>query len=271
MPTDPLPANLAPGAFAGTAEDYARYRPAYPSALLDHLLAATAGRGQLLDLACGPGRIALAIAHSFEHVLAVDAEPDMLDVGRRLADQRGLTNVTWRCARAEEVALPDVSVDLISIGEAFHRLDQKAVLALAQRWLKPGGVLATMGGTDVFRGGQPWQRKVFEVAEEWTRDAFPRGWAPALPASETESAGIREMLKRHGFIDVVDHEFKQDMTWAIDDVLGYLRSMSVCSPSVLGARRPAFEAQVRATLLDIWPGGTCRESLKFGLTVARKP
>jgi trans-aconitate methyltransferase len=64
------PANLLPGAFAGTATAYARYRPPYPRALLDDLLsrAAVAPNGRLLDLACGPGRVGLALAAEFETV-----------------------------------------------------------------------------------------------------------------------------------------------------------------------------------------------------------
>ena len=49
-------------AFAGTATYYARYRVPYPAALLQDLLARAGltGAGRLLDLPCGPGRIALA-------------------------------------------------------------------------------------------------------------------------------------------------------------------------------------------------------------------
>lgn len=271
MPDDALPANLAPGAFSGTAEDYARYRPPYPSALLDRLLSLTPGRNRILDLACGPGRIALAVASSFDDVLAVDLEPDMLAVGRRLAAERGAANITWQRARAEDLQLPAGTLDLITIGEAFHRLDRREILDLARAWLKPGGILATMGGRNILRGSQPWHVKVFEVADEWTRDAFPQGWAPALPGSETDRSGVQRLLESHGFVGVTDFSFAQKTTWTIDDVLGYLRSMSVCSPAILGARRPAFEAEVRAALRELSADGQFHEDLKFELTVATRP
>src|SRR6266542_2968487 len=49
-------------AFAGTATYYLRYRVPYPEALLLDLVERTGvtGEGRVLDLACGPGRVALA-------------------------------------------------------------------------------------------------------------------------------------------------------------------------------------------------------------------
>jgi hypothetical protein len=59
--------------FAGTGEAYARYRPPYPPEMLDAMLSEAGVRGgTLLDLATGPGRIALDLATRFERVIAVD-------------------------------------------------------------------------------------------------------------------------------------------------------------------------------------------------------
>jgi hypothetical protein len=162
-------------------------------------------------------------------------------------------------------------VDLITVGEAFHRLDQGRVLDLARRWLKPGGVFATMGGTNVLRGSRAWHLALFEVAEEWTRDAFPRGWAPALPGAATDSSALRRLFESHGFVDIADYRFTHAHRWTIDEVLGYVRSMSVCSPAVLGERRAGFEAAVRDALFAIEPHGLFDDELTFGLTIARRP
>lgn len=49
--------------------------------------------GTLLDLAYGPGQITLPMAPYFDRVLAVDLEPDMVDVGRAAAERAGLANI----------------------------------------------------------------------------------------------------------------------------------------------------------------------------------
>jgi tRNA/tmRNA/rRNA uracil-C5-methylase (TrmA/RlmC/RlmD family) len=98
------PRNFQAGAFAGTAEAYLRYRPAYPAALLANLVvqAQLPASAVLLDLACGPGRVTLDLAGGFEHVNAIDLEAEMIEVGRREAARRGVRNVDWRVGRAEE-------------------------------------------------------------------------------------------------------------------------------------------------------------------------
>ena len=50
-----LPPNMRPDAFAGLADDYARYRLPYPRALLEELMAEARlpAKPRLLDLACG--------------------------------------------------------------------------------------------------------------------------------------------------------------------------------------------------------------------------
>src|SRR5437899_12004288 len=127
IPSGVTPApNLSPDAFAGAAITYARYRPPYPEGLLSDLLirAEAPARGHLLDLACGPGRVAVALAPSFERVWGVDLEPEMIEVGRREATRRGANNITWSVVRAEDLEAPSARFDLITVGEAFHRLDQ---------------------------------------------------------------------------------------------------------------------------------------------------
>src|SRR5436190_21187959 len=89
-------------AFAGTAGYYLRYRPPYPAALLDDLVerAGVTGEGRLLDLACGPGRVALALVASFREVWAIDIEPEMIEVGQNEATRRGVNTITWMIGKA---------------------------------------------------------------------------------------------------------------------------------------------------------------------------
>lgn len=265
-----LPANIGPGAFAGTAEDYARYRPAYPAELLDALLSRTPGRTRLIDLACGPGRIALDLAGPFESVLAVDSEPEMVAVGARLAAKQAITNVIWLCFRAEDLTLPDASVDVVTVGEAFHRLDQALVLESSMRWLRPGGVIASMGSTGILQGQEPWQTAVSQLAREWTRDIFPQGWATSRPGAAAGPEAEATAMRHAGFRDVESRTFFVERIWTVDEIAGYLRTTSVCSRRVLGTRHAAFESALRDALLDMNPDGRFFERLEFGFTAGTR-
>lgn len=99
--------NLRPDAYAGAASHYLRYRPSYPRPLLADLVArANPPVGSvLLDLASGPGRVALDLAPSFETVWAIDLEPEMVEVGRQEAARRRIGNVSWVVGRAEDAPM----------------------------------------------------------------------------------------------------------------------------------------------------------------------
>ena len=121
--------NFPADAFAGTADYYVRCRLPYPSGFLADLLrrSGVKGKGRLLDLACGPGRLALALASSFNEAWAIDLEAEMIAAGQREASRRGVGTIRWLVGRAEDLSLSPASIELITIGEAFHRLDQRLV------------------------------------------------------------------------------------------------------------------------------------------------
>lgn len=266
-----IPANFRPGAFRGTAEAYAQYRPPYPRALIDDLLAQVrTGPGTtLLDLATGPGRIALDLAPRFERVVAMDLEPEMIEVARNRAKARGLANITWSVGRAEDLELPTGSIDLITIGEAFHRLDQRLIARKAFEWLRPGGALATLGHFGHFIGDEPWERKLVEVRDRWLARAFPGGYGNALPGAAEGPDARAALLRDAGFVDVTVHPLAERMTWTVDTLLGYLASTSVCSAAALGADFEPWAADLRSTLAED-ATSTFEETVSWDYMLARK-
>lgn len=267
------PANLSADAFAGAAAAYARYRPPYPRALLDALVerAAIGPRAGLLDLACGPGRVALDLAAAFETVWAVDLEPEMIAVGRAEAARRGVGHVDWRVGRAEDLAAPDGGFDLITIGEAFHRLDQAVVAGRALAWLKPGGCLATLGAMSLLDGREAWQVATAQVAHRWMARAFPQGWAAALPGAQTGPDAYERVLRAAGFVEVESVSYDEPHAWTCEAIIGYLQSTSVCSKKALGGDFAAFEAELRAALGEPAATTTFHETMRWGYTLGRKP
>ncbi|MEK7767354.1 MAG: class I SAM-dependent methyltransferase, partial [bacterium] len=257
--------------FAGTARYYARYRPPYPAALLDDLCrrAGVSGAGRLLDLGCGPGRVALPLASRFREVVAVDLEPEMIKVGGEEAGCQGVANVKWSVGRVEDVSEIAGSCELITMGEAFHRFDQPLILRRALEWLQPGGCLATLGGTNALlkKGEAPWQRKLAEVWARWEG----KGVAGGHPTAVTSTTRYGDLMAEAGFEDLGDHDFDATLTWDVDSLIGNAYSSSVMSRRALGERAAGFEADMRRTMLALEPGGRFTETFTFGYTLARKP
>jgi SAM-dependent methyltransferase len=267
------PRNLQPQAFAGTAEAYARFRPPYLPAMLNDLVTRAAPKppSRLLDLACGPGRVALDLAASFDSVWAVDLEPEMIEAARQTALRRRIGNITWRVGPAEALEAPAGAFDLITVGEAFHRLDQPLIAHRAMRWLKPGGHLATLGGEGVLAGREDWQVAVAAVAHGWMAKIFPGGWGEVRPGVTPGLEAQRAVLRQAGFTDIGDYSFDEPRDWTVQSIIGYLHSTSVCSRAALGDNAPAFEADIRAALG--YPDETVRfhETMRWNYTLARRP
>src|SRR5437588_3918589 len=103
----------------------------------------------MLDLACGTGQVAFALAGHVSEVWAVDQEQEFTEFSERKAAHLGVTNIRWITATAEDVMLEAI-FDMVTIGNAFHRLDRDAVERRLVSHLCIGGGIALLWG------GTPW-------------------------------------------------------------------------------------------------------------------
>lgn len=259
--------------FTGTAAHYAKCRLPYPEALNRDLLdrAGVSGGERLLDLACGPGRVALPLASSFGEVWAIDLEPEMIEVGKSVAEKRGINNIRWFVGKAEELEAAPSSFELITIGEAFHRLDQEVVARQALRWLQPGGCLAILGWNSLVGGDTPWQRIVADITRRWQRQIAS---ANANATSEKPGSGPehnRSVLGDFGFEDVDSYEFPHTRQRTVESIIGWLFSTSRFSEKVWGDKSKDFEAEITNALLAHDDRGVYLEHVQCGYTIGRKP
>ncbi|HZT41770.1 MAG TPA: class I SAM-dependent methyltransferase [Chthonomonadaceae bacterium] len=260
-------------AFKGTASYYARYRVPYPHALLQDLIrrGGVTGQGRLLDLACGPGRVAFSLAGSFREIWAIDLEPEMIEVGKQEAAQQGINSIQWMVGKAEALTASPAWFELVTIGEAFHRLDQQIVANKTLLWLKPGGCLTVMGNSSLARDWEPWQHIVAQIVHKWTGRAVSTGGVSTAYVPGSGPDHNEQVLREIGFDEVGSYDFVEGHDWTLEAILGNLYSLSVCSKRVLGSHADAFEADLKAALLGHNPSGLYNETMRFGYTLGRKP
>src|SRR5207302_8053942 len=79
-----------------------------------------AGRGDLIDVACGPGVVTAAIAPRAAAVVAFDATEPMLDKARARCAKAGLVNVTFESGNAESLPFEDARFDGVVTRLAIH-------------------------------------------------------------------------------------------------------------------------------------------------------
>ncbi|HUP05146.1 MAG TPA: class I SAM-dependent methyltransferase [Bryobacteraceae bacterium] len=128
--------------FSSRVEDYVRYRPGYPRALLE-TLARDCGFGPesvVADIGCGPGNLAAVFLENGNAVHGVEPNSAMREAGRALLAR--FEKFDAREGSAEATGLPAESVDFVTAGQAFHWFDPPAARAEFRRILKPGGWVA---------------------------------------------------------------------------------------------------------------------------------
>jgi ubiquinone/menaquinone biosynthesis C-methylase UbiE len=100
------------------------------------------GHERVLDVGCGPGHVAFNFAPHVAHITAVDLSEAMLAQGRRLASDRGITNIEFRKVDAERLPFEDRSFELVTTRlNAHHWPQPETALREFRRVLRPGGRL----------------------------------------------------------------------------------------------------------------------------------
>ena len=125
--------------FSTRVENYIKYRPSYPQALLDLLKRECGLNSQTIvaDLGSGTGMLAELLLREAGRVYAVEPNREMREAAERLMESEA--RFTSLAASAEATTLEDQSVDLITAGQAFHWFEQTRARREFARILKPGG------------------------------------------------------------------------------------------------------------------------------------
>ena len=133
-PVDPAAWQQRRTSFGSVAADYAALRPGYPADAVAFLLGDRPLR--VLDLGAGTGLLTDVLVAAGHEVVAVDPSAEMLDQLRtRHPDVPALVG------GAEEIPLPDATVDAVVAGQAAHWFDPVPAAAELRRVLRPGGTV----------------------------------------------------------------------------------------------------------------------------------
>lgn len=145
-----------------------RHRPPYPSDVVERLRRLIDNTDAVvLELGCGTGELARALAPFVGHVDAVDPSSAMLDAARD-ADGGTHPHITWHHVMAESF-VTERHYHLAIAAESLHWMEWDVVLPAIDRMLAPGGRLVIL------------DRRIDGVA--WWSDL-----APLIPRFSTNTA-----------------------------------------------------------------------------------
>ena len=205
--------------FSCKSDDYARYRPSYPEAAVDWLKLAAAGE-DVLDIGAGTGLFTQALLRRFSKVAAVEPNAAM-----REKFSAFLPDIFCSPGSGEETLMPDASVDLITVAQAFHWLDEERFKKEAMRLLRPGGQVAIVWNS--------CQENDFTVL----RNQICRKYCPRFSAGHAGKRSPAEgdaFLRHTYFREVEVVSFDNPFVMDLECFEGNMRSRSYALPPTDG-------------------------------------
>ncbi|EKF24712.1 ubiE/COQ5 methyltransferase family protein [Mycolicibacterium hassiacum DSM 44199] len=200
--------------FGAEAAAYERGRPSYPPEAIDWLLPEQAR--DVLDLGAGTGKLTVRLVERGLNVVAVDPIPEMLELLRK-----SLPDTPALLGTAEEIPLPDNSVDAVLVAQAWHWFDPDRAVQEVARVLRPGGRLGLVWNTRDERLG--WVKDLGNIIGH---EVDPFSHQVTLPEP---------------FVDVERHQVEWTSYLTPQALIDLVRSRSYCITS---------PAEVRTRTLD---------------------
>jgi 2-polyprenyl-6-hydroxyphenyl methylase / 3-demethylubiquinone-9 3-methyltransferase len=156
---------------------------------------------RVLDVGCGGGLLAEALARAGASVTGIDLAPAMIEVARRHA-AAGALEIEYRVASAEDMTrVQPAAFDVVTCMEMLEHVPQPAaMMATLARLMRPGGALFV---STINRNLRSFLLAI--VAAEYLLDLIPRGtheyerlirpaelarWARAAGLNLQELAGV---------------------------------------------------------------------------------
>ena len=206
---------------------------------------------RVLELAGGTGVVGLAVAIGLRgegRVLVSDFSEPMVDAARRHGDELGLANVEYRVLDAEDLDLPDDSVDGVVCRWGYMLMPEPAkALGETRRVLRPDGRLsfAVFGPAE----DNPWASMPAAVLTERGHMPPPEAGAPGILALG-DRGRLRQLVVEAGFSDPTIDEVAFTWTYANeDDYWQFLTGVAGAISMVLGKLDDAERRNVRADVL----------------------
>lgn len=193
--------------FGRMAAAYEAGRPEYPAASVAWMLAPVASAvrpPRVADVGAGTGKLTRAVAATGAEVVAIEPDAAMLEALRA-----AVPGIPALLGTAEELPLPDASVDAIVLGQAWHWVDPERGSAEVARALRQGGVLGLVW--NVRDESHEWVRRMTDITHSSSAESMLDSGEPPVAAPFTT-------LERH------DERWTRPMTRA--QLLDMIRSRS---------------------------------------------
>jgi ubiquinone/menaquinone biosynthesis C-methylase UbiE len=158
---------------------------------------------RVLDVATGPGYVAMAFAQAGCEVIGIDLTEAPLALAEQMRHERGLTNLRFRFGDAEHLPFEEQTFDIVVSRFALHHcLDPRLVLAEMTRVCRIQGIVAV---------------EDLVVSEYPRRAAYQNSFEQLRDPSHTRALPISEFLALFTSCDLeVEQVYTDDLVPAVE-------------------------------------------------------
>lgn len=196
--------------FSTQASEYAKFRPAYPPALIHEIVSLCSDHQVAWDAGTGNGQFAVLLAGYFEKVIASDISE------KQLANATQKPNIEYKINDSTQTDFADHSVDLVTVAQAVHWFNFEKFYAEVNRVLKKDGIIAIVG-----YGLPVAVPEVNEIILDFYNNTLGAYW-------DKERKLVDESYKTipFPFHEIQMREHSIPYTWNIDQLIGFFSTWS---------------------------------------------
>ncbi len=154
----------------------------------------------------------------------------------------------------------------MTIGQAFHWMDQEKILEKVIELLTENGGLAIVGGKSIWNGTEDWQRKTVEVIKQFLGQERRAGKG----TFKTDKRKHEEVIATFPFSHIKVQKITNVYHWNTKKIIGYLYSTSFATKHLFGDQSKQFEDKLTKELFNINPAGKFTEQQEITLIMAWK-
>lgn len=239
---DPFKTIVMKDRFSAHSDQYAKYRPAYPSDLFDYLNALVPHKQAAWDCGTGNGQVAYTLAKTFDKVFATDISSAQIGNALR-AD-----NIQYSVQPAEKTDFGDGLFDLIVVAQAIHWFDFERFYSEVRRTSREGAWICVTGYSRIEISGQ-----IDAIITDFYQHVIGAYWDEARKHVDARYASIP-----FPFREIQAPEYTHRLSWTFEHLIGYLNTWSAVKQFIQHRGYNPVEA-LRREIEPHWGGESARD------------
>lgn len=255
-----------PRRFQTAATHYLQGRPAYATGLF-YRIARICGLGhshRVMDLGCGPGQIAVALASFAGEVVGIDPEPEMLAVAAETAARAGV-RVDWRQGSSYDLGPDFGRFRVVAMGRSFHWMDRAETLRRLDTMIDPGGAVVLVQDSHPDVPANHWLKPYRELI-----DRYSEGDADRQLRKSPDWPNHTAVLLDSAFDRLEEVAMIEKRCLTVDTLVHRALSMSSTAPGRIGGQADALVADVQALAAAHAVDGGLAEVVSSSALIARR-